>query len=121
MLQEQRIADGKIARLVGAASDEYIPNNKRLITPLTGATDTMVDHDRVLIVKPAGTIAALTVVTPANPFDGQELILSFSQIVTALTMTIGGGKSMVGALTAAAVGTSKRWVYNASDTTWYPA
>lgn len=63
-------------------------------TPLTGATITAPDtgNDVMLDLAPAGTIAALTVVIPtnANSHNGQRLVVFSTQIVTTLTLTLGG-------------------------------
>ena len=64
------------------------------VVPLTGATITMAQGDRMLYVNPAGTIATLTVKLPPNPLVAQSVTIGFGQIVTALTVqdsAAGGG------------------------------
>lgn len=95
--------------------------------PLTGATITATNLNNQLIIEPAGTIAALTVVFPAATtlLDGQSLGLCGTQIVTTLTMTAGSGTTISNPATAMLVpvatgdGSCMRWRYRLSNTTWY--
>ncbi len=89
--------------------------------PATGASVQASDQAAGLIIKPAGTIAALTVTMPANPLDGQTFFLTATQTVTTLTQSASAGQTLNGALTTigAAVSTHGKWVYRAADTTWY--
>lgn len=95
--------------------------------PLTGASITLTNLQRRLVLEPAGTIAALTVVTPAAStlIDGQLLGICSTQIVTALTLTEGTGTTMLGKATALAVpattggASCPEWIYRQSNTTWY--
>lgn len=91
--------------------------SKETVTPATGATVTLAKHQT--IIKPAGTLATLTVEMPASPMDGQEHLFVFSQIITALT-TSGNGNSIVGAPSAAAVGSKFGFFFEDADNTWYP-
>ena len=88
-------------------------------TPLTGATVTAGSSCECLVIVPAGTIAALTLNMPSNPYDGQPLEVSFDQIVTALTMAAPNSATLKGALTAATAKGFAKWRYSAADTTWY--
>ena len=69
------------------------------VVPLTGGSIQVTDGDDNiwLIVQPAATIATLTIVLPAsgNAIDKQELLVTSTQIVTALTMG-GNGATVVG-------------------------
>lgn len=94
-------------------------------TPLTGAT--VIVTQGYSIVAPAGTIAALTVSLPAQPYPGQVCHVSFSQVVTALTINAGTGTSPAGTatfigtpITAAAVGTHITYMYEVTGNAWYP-
>lgn len=95
--------------------------------PLTGATITLTSVTRQLIVEPAGTIAALTIVTPAATtlVDGQRLGVCGTQIVTTLTMTAGTGTTLSNAPTAmlvpVATGAAScfEFIYRQANTTWY--
>lgn len=95
--------------------------------PLTGATITMTNLQRRLIIDPAGTIATLTVVFPAATtlVDGQLFNMCTTQIVTTLTMTAGSGTTITNPLTAMAVpetvggASCPGWIYRTANTTWY--
>lgn len=101
--------------------------------PLTGASITLTNFQRNLILEPAGTIAALTVVFPAagaagsaaQLVDGQAVGICSTQIVTALTITPGSGTSVSNTVTALAVpslvgqASCPEWIYRKANTTWY--
>jgi len=95
--------------------------------PLTGATLTLTAQQRRLVIEPAGTIAALTVVFPAASglLDGQLMGLCTTQIVTALTLTAGSGTTILNGPTAllvpVATGAAScvEWIYRSSNTSWY--
>jgi hypothetical protein len=91
--------------------------------PLTGASVTIANNIGSLVIDPAGTIAALTVVMPAAPVDGQWLNIASSNTVTALTLTPGAGQTIAQAPTAITVSTTApygyRFIYRAANTKWY--
>ncbi len=90
---------------------------KQYSTPLTAATVTVGQSDDTwLILTPAGTLATLTVNLGATPADMQEVIVTSSQIITALTVTSTG--STVGQPTAMAANGFFRMKYDAVMTTW---
>jgi hypothetical protein len=99
-------------------------------TPLTGTTVTANPTDSLMLLDPAGTIAALTVVMPgpaASLKDGQKWEVTSSQTVTALTLTPGTGTTIGGnagstptAITPSATGsTGYAFIYKASNAKWY--
>jgi hypothetical protein len=88
-------------------------------TPLTGTT--IVLSSPINIVNPAGTIAALTIDLPASPIAGQMVTVSFTHIVTALTVATTDGSTITGtAVTAAAVGTTFSYIYDSNTNSWIP-
>ncbi len=95
--------------------------------PVTGDTITLTNVTRQLIVEPAGTIAALTVVLPAATtlLNGQRLGICGTAIVTTLTMTAGSGTTISGGATAMLVpvatgaASCPEWIYRTANTTWY--
>lgn len=95
--------------------------------PLTGASLTLTAQQRRLIIEPAGTIAALTVVFPAAAglVDTQLMGICTTQVVTALTTTAGSGTTILNAPTALLVpvatgaGSCVEWVYRQTNTSWY--
>ena len=62
--------------------------------PLSGATQTIgaVTTNIWLQIRPAGTIASLTIALPSttSAFDGQQVIVTTSQNISAITVTSGG-------------------------------
>jgi hypothetical protein len=91
--------------------------------PLTGATVTITDNKENvrLIITPAGTIANLTLTMPVvtNTLDGQELLVSCTQIVSTLTITAPTGGAVVGAPSALTANGFFRLRYDAVLSTWY--
>lgn len=89
--------------------------------PVAGGTTTMSNTARRTILNPAGVLATYTLVMPAAPQDGQLCTFSSTQSITALTLNPNAGQSIVGAVTTLGAGTSRTYIYRATDTTWYPA
>lgn len=95
--------------------------------PLTGASITILPTTRQVIVDPAGTIAALTIVTPAAAamVEGQRIGFCTTQIITTLTVTAGTGVTVKNApsagLVPVATGAAScvEWMYVASQTALY--
>lgn len=87
--------------------------------PATGNTVQVDDNAECLVLNHAGTLAALTVNMPANPYDGQPLEMFFNAAVTALTMAAGGTKTLKAGLTAGTANGFAKWRYSKADTTWY--
>jgi hypothetical protein len=85
--------------------------------PSTGATVTANAGVHVLHLDPAGTLAALSVVLPASPANGQDFVISTSQTITALTIT----GTIVGTLTTLALGGFARFNYSSSAAKWLRA
>jgi predicted amidohydrolase YtcJ len=90
----------------------------RVEAPLTGATITLGSDDTVLYVNPAGTIAALTIRLPptASQQLGKVVNISFSQIVTALTVQDSAGAAV--ASTSGAVTTGQQYRYVNATLGW---
>jgi len=72
-------------------------------TPLTATTVAFALNQTYMYINPAGTIAALTVLLPPSPTQGQRASMSFGQIVTALTVQSASGGAVQS--TAGAIGT----------------
>ncbi len=78
-----------------------------------------------LVLDPAGTLTTATVVLPAATalVDGQQLELSSSQTLTALTVTPGSGTTISNAPTALTISTTAaygyKFIYVAAATKWY--
>lgn len=84
----------------------------RVVVPVTTDTITLAADDTVLYVNPAGTIAALTIKLP--PVAGQALgklvDISFSQIVTALTVQNSAGGAVESSAGAVSVANRYRYI-----------
>lgn len=91
--------------------------------PLTGATVTLTANtanEATLVLEPAATIAACTIVLPTAPADGYKVNISTTQIITTVTLTAGGADTIVtGIVTFAAAGSAAAMVYRASSAKWY--
>lgn len=100
---------GERVRLIGAWKGQFE-------TPLTGVTIDMTNTQ--LIIVPAGTIAALTVNLPTDPYDGEEVGINMTQVITTLTIQ-SAGKTVANPMTAGTVGGFCRFKYREASTTWY--
>lgn len=87
--------------------------------PLTGVSYQVPNLCEALFIRPAGTIAAHTLVMPQAPVDRQRLRVTSQQAITALTMTPGAGQTIQGALTAFTANGFAEWQYNDADKNWY--
>lgn len=106
--------------------DEHVtedaPETTYRITPLTGVTYQVPDDAERVLIEPAGTIAAHTTLFPNNPYDGQELNIANTAIITAWTMTAGTTgqtNGIKGALTAGVANGFGKWKYNLAGLCWY--
>jgi len=73
----------------------------------------------VLVINPAGTLAAGTITMPAAPADGMTISFSSTQAITALTVSGNTGQSIVGNPTTMNAGGAVTLVYRLSNTSWY--
>jgi hypothetical protein len=95
--------------------------------PVTTNSITILPTTRQVIVNPAGTIAALTIVTPAAAamVDNQRIGFCTTQIITTLTVTAGTGVTVSNAPTAMLVPVTTgaasciEWMYVASQSTLF--
>lgn len=90
-------------------------------SPLTGATITTAAGTSKLVLTPAATIAAQTVVLPpaAGNVDGATFEVGSSQVITALTFTAGAGNTLISSPTTIAANGSVKFVWRASNASWY--
>jgi hypothetical protein len=74
-----------------------------------------------LVLTPTATTAAGTIVLPpaAQASDQQEIIVTSTQVVTALTITPNGATAVIGAPTALTAGGYFRLRFEAVTQTWY--
>jgi|ERR1700693_1456240 len=89
--------------------------------PTTGQTITIANADAGLvsvIVDPSGSLLALTVNMPTNPFDGQCIMIGTSNTITTLTLG-GNGNTLLGTITTLAANGWVHFSYNTSQAKWY--
>jgi Major tropism determinant N-terminal domain len=72
--------------------------------PTTGTTLTAAAHLGAYLIDPLGPLAALTIVVPSAPNDGDEFLVVTTQPIGA------GGLGTNGAV---------RWQYRSANSTWY--
>ena len=91
--------------------------------PVTGFTYTTTDDstNQWHILRPAGTLSTGTVVLPAvaNCADGQEIIITSTQIITTFSVNANGATTANGAPTTLAAGGYFKLRYNLLTTSWY--
>lgn len=107
-------AAGNLINLKGTADQ-----SKSVQNPSTGDSITIADNSKTLVLDPAGTLATLTVTMPPTPVDGQEIRVSSSQIVTALTVSPNSGQTLSNAPTTILAGTGFAYIYDLPNTNWY--
>lgn len=89
-----------------------------LQVPLTGFTITVPDNCSCLALNPAGILATGTITMPANPIDGQEVELTTTQTVTALTLNANAGQTISGAVSTLTAISPCKYRYFLSITKW---
>lgn len=91
-------------------------------SPTTGSTVSITDSsdNAHLILTPAGTLATLTVQLPAvaSVVDKQEIVVTSTQIITALTVDINGATNIFGAPTTLTAGGFFKLKYDAVLSNW---
>lgn len=86
------------------------------VTPTTGSSISATGGRIArLLINPAGTLLALTVVLPSSPTDGDEQSIASSQILTGLTIT----GTITGTLTTLAAGAFATFKWNAASSKWF--
>lgn len=87
------------------------------VTPVTGATITFSNNKAHLLIKPLGPLATLTITLPANPFDGQTVIIDSTQSIA--TLTLNASQTIFGSTTSLTPNVSVKYIYITPDNTWY--
>ena len=88
-------------------------------TPVAAFNVTVANTTGKFIMEPAGVLATGTITMPATPVDKQQVTLSSTQTITALTHNPNSGQTLRGALTTLTANTPASWVYRTANTTWY--
>lgn len=91
------------------------------VTPVTAFTIAVPNGTTHLILTPAGTLATGTIDLPLGVVNGQTFSAVTTQTQTAVTFAVatGSGQTIVGGPTAMTANTPVRFIYDASNTTWY--
>ena len=95
-----------------------------IYTPTTGFSITVptpVSEQQWMLLQPAGTLAAGTITLPLNTStpDGTELLVTSTQTVTALTISLNGASAANGAPTTITANTFFRLRFVQSLNSWY--
>lgn len=114
-------ADGAISFSSYQHSQQEVDLSFTFNQPTTGQTVTLATGTETAIIKPAGTLANLTVTLPTCSAGANGSIARFasSQIITSLTVNATAG-SVVAAPSSLAVGGGAKFICRGADTTWYP-
>lgn len=88
-------------------------------TPTTGFTITPAPGVQVLTLNPAGTLATGTLNMPVSPADGQQLQVSTTHTIAALTVAPQEGQTISNAPTMLAAGTGFAYYFNQASQNWF--
>lgn len=94
-------------------------NNYDYQQPATGATIVAASGCPIVLVDPSAAIATLTVTMPPDPSDGQYFEIDSSQTIGTLTVNTSDSTTVNGNSIMLAANGGVRWMYKASNTTWY--
>jgi hypothetical protein len=83
----------------------------KVVVPTTGTVVAAPKGTTDIYLKPAGTLAALTVKLPPGPYPGVVVSLASSQTITSLTVQTAAGGAVAGAPTTLAINTSVYFQY----------
>lgn len=109
-------SNGNFINGKGTADQSY-----SLQTPTTGSTITIAGGVKTLVINPASLLAALTIVMPASPINGQEIVVAAENFgVTSLTVSGNTGQTISNAPTTLAAGQGFKFQYNLANTNWMP-
>lgn len=81
------------------------------VTQTTGLTLQVPDWCEVVVLHATGTLAAMTIDTPVNPIDGQELQIYTDQTISAFTVTASAGQTVNNAPSAASFAINTRLLW----------
>ena len=95
-----------------------------LYVPTTGfsiAVPTPVSEQQWVLLQPAGTLASGTIVLPLNTStpDGTEVLITTTQTITALTVSLNGATAAFNSPTSLPAGVAVRLRFYQSTNSWY--
>jgi len=85
-------------------------------TPVSGGTVQVLPNTMALLLNPAGALAALTIVMPTSPTDGQRCLIASSASITLLSIT---GATIKGTLASMALNGYARFLYSVAGNCWF--
>ena len=88
-------------------------------TPLTGFSLAASSSTSKMVLTPAGVLATGAVQLPSTPADGAEWRLTSTRTVTALTLNVVAGQTIMNAPTTLVAGAGVCYTYSTSTSTWY--
>lgn len=96
--------------------ERYIPTVQDVV-PNTGDTITVAPNkgNHSVLIKPTGSLLALTITFPSNPLDGDCFTISSTQAVT--TLTLNGG-TIIAALSSFVIGSFATYTYSGAASKW---
>lgn len=87
------------------------------VVPTAAATVTAGAGSNVLVLlNPAGTLATMTFALNASPVDGDQVTVSTTQIISALTVS---GGTIIGSLSSLALAGFAKFIWNATASVWF--
>lgn len=95
-----------------------------IYVPTTGfsiAVPTPTTEQQWMLLTPAGTLAAGTIVLPLNTAtpDGFEVLVTTTQIITTFTLSLNGAAAANGAPTTLAANAHQRFRFVQANNAWY--
>lgn len=97
-----------------------VTNDPQFFTPVTGSSVNPSAFGAAinLFVNPAGTLATLTLILPNGVTKNQKAYITFTQAVTALTVSATLGTAGLPALTAVVANTTYAYVWSNALAVW---
>lgn len=90
-------------------------------TITTGNSHTIIDGVSSCKLNATGTILTYTLTMPANPTDGQLMLIGADQAITTFTLSPNSGQTFVGTIpTTLALGGTARYQWIATNSKWWP-
>lgn len=111
--------EAAMAILIGLANGPNTDPTFMTLAPTTGQTVTIPDNCSSLLLKPAGTLLALTVKFPVNPKPKQLARVFTTQNITVLTMSANTAQTLSTAFAALlSFGAGLTFLYDDVSSTW---
>jgi hypothetical protein len=85
--------------------------------PTNAQTIQVAPNVSAIVLNPSGLLASLTVTLPANPVDGQRVIIASTAAITVLSVN-GNGITVTGGLGSLTINGYERFIYSAALNAW---